>query len=185
MQIVRQPRHNWLFHLPLLGAIMFAGLLVNDRRIRTTEGADGESSNIVTNVGTGYKFDRQTVATPVHRSNVTAADSNNIATFTAAVTEFDVGGRRNLPVSVRFTNAAQSVTIRYVAYYRDKPTAAGSAFMKDMTDTVTLTATSVTDADGRYVAPTWVFDSLGASHGRIQVTSPPGAGGAYVHLGSF
>jgi len=144
----------------------------------TAHAANGESSGIGSAVSQGYKFDRQASA---FRTSVSSADTLTVA-GALATTRFTTGGRQNLPVSARFSNAGATCKVRFLGFW--SPDAGVTNYFLGMSEEITLTASAITDAGGKYVAPNFVFDGLGASDGRLLVTSVS-AGSVDFWFGSY
>lgn len=143
--------------------------------------ADDESASIGQGVSTGYKFDRQTVAkrtgvAVVDTAATTASDAN-----LATAGEFGAEGRINISVSARFSDSGQTCKVRLVSAWW---TTAGTYVVTGVSDEITLAASSLTRG-GKYVAPTYVFDSAGARSVFLVVTQAPGAGTVDFWMGSY
>lgn len=141
----------------------------------------------------GYYPDQQTVQPyrgPVVAADFTALTNANLNTLTPNTGSAGNGGRilvkgrPNVPVSLRFTNAFQQAAICYAGAWVN-PGAATVNNLLGISDIVTLTATQFTDEQGRFIAPTWVFDSYGASDGFVIIVTPPTTGSVYVDPGSY
>lgn len=152
-----------------------------DRQVQLTREAHGainETASESNAVRTAYRFDRQTAA---YRVAVAAVDTTTVASLFTGITEFPTGGRPSIPVSARFSAASQSCAVRIVWIWKDSTT----NMLLDISDPVTITGTSYVDSDGRYVGPGPVFDTRGASHVRVIVSTAPASGTVSLWVGSY
>jgi hypothetical protein len=141
-------------------------------------GASGQASTPSTPPNQqGYRLDQQTTA---FRSGLVSADSTNLSTVLSGTTEFVILGSRNIPVSARFSASGQTCKVRILYVY--KPS---TNIILGISEEITLTGTLLTDASGLFVAPTTVFDGMGASHVRIMLTTAPASGTVSLWAGSF
>lgn len=141
-------------------------------------GATGEQANIAQGVATGYRLDRQSA---VYRDAIAAVDSTGSTSVKTNVTKFNLLGRSNVPVSARTTLAGGVTKVRCYYYFDDGTT---ETFL-GVSDEITLTASSVQDQNSHFVAPTYVFDGMGANAVRIAVTGVPASGTTRLWAGSF
>jgi hypothetical protein len=139
-------------------------------------GANGEGANVAQGVAEGYRYDRQTV---VYRSGLATADV--IADVGTAVTEFRALGRQNISVSGRFSVASQTCVVRLFAFYEDVN---GTETFLGHSSDVQLNGPS-TLFGGKYVAPTFVFDSYGGNVVRIALVTAPVSGNVDFWAGSY
>ena len=126
-----------------------------------------------------WKFDKQIAA---FRSTISAVDSTG-STSAASGTAFKVNGRKNLPLSARFTTAAEDCKV--FLYYYWSPDRGTTNYFLGCSNEITLTAGAVQDANGHYVAPTYVFSGNGAYSVRVVVSEAPSSGTVSFWLGSF
>lgn len=154
-------------------SLLLAGLLL--RPVQAENGGDSLGAAIQT-----WKFDRQVEA---FREGVATVDSTGAASVLSSGTEFVIGGRKNLPLSGRFTTAAATVKVRL--YYYWSPDSGTTNYFLGCSDEITLTASGVQDGDGLYAAPTWVFSGMGAWSCYLVVTEAPSSGTVDFWLGSF
>lgn len=136
-------------------------------------GASGESAGVGGGVSLGYKPDKQTA---VYRSGISSVDSSGSAAV-HALTAFDNPGRSNIPVSARFSDPDSSCVVKLYAY--------NGTTVLGVSDPITLTAGTSQDAGGLYMAPSYVFDSLGGGNLRIAVLTAPTSGTVSLWVGSY
>lgn len=123
----------------------------------------------------GYLDDNQSEA---WRTQLTGNDGTVASVWTQ--TYFWVRGRAVLSIGGRFSNAAATATV-YVARYSRQGT---SRTFKGLSGPLTLTAGSVTDADGRYVSEDVLVDMGGSHEVRILCTAVS-VGNVSLWAGSF
>lgn len=130
-------------------------------------------------VPASYKADRQ-VAIFRGGTPLTAIDTKTEA-GALATTEFVVNLRQNLSVSLRFSNAAATASIRVVRIYK----VGATSYVNGISEAVVCTASDWVDTAGRYTAPDVVFDTMGCTHARVIVTTAPSAGNVTIWAGSY
>lgn len=130
-------------------------------------GANGETTSGVQGV---YPLDRQTTA---YRSTISAVDSTGSASVATNVPDMLLDGRKNIPVSARFSDPDGTCKVRLYHYWK---TAGGTYYFLGSSDEITLASSGAQDATGAYTAPTFVFDSMGARVVKVVVTQLPTSG---------
>lgn len=141
--------------------------------------ATGEKGEPLTIQGAGYVRDTQTA---VLRSGLSSADSIDTDAHVVAIAGLvEVRGRPNISVSGRFSNASATckVTVFLLSVNAD-----GTYYIKDRSAETTLTAPSATFGT-KYMAPTAIFDSMGASHAIIALSGATSAGTVDLGAGTF
>lgn len=164
-----------------IGTLLVVGLL-----LAFGLGANGEGANINQSVVESGRIDAQTTWL---RSGLSTADGTT-QTAILATTEFacvgsgtvDRPARPTLLIRARFSDASQSVTLRYVSVYKESD---GTNHLKDVGDSFTLTATSITDDESKYRSTSYLHDYLGGNYGRLVVVTPPGSGTVDLGVGSY
>lgn len=127
-----------------------------------------------------YDLDAQTAAWRTDRST---ADSTSIATLTSTTTgRFGLFGRRTLVVGGRAAVSGATVS---VAVLYGVCTSSGTFVPKGITSPQTLTAGTITDAAGRYVAPDRYFDGGGAQYAYLVITTASSSGVWDLWVGSY
>jgi hypothetical protein len=166
---------------PVLAVALIFGL-AGLGHLAETKAADGELANVGQAVSTGYKFDRQTV---VFRDDIAVVDTaaTTLSDVNLALTpRFDVEGRVNVPVSARFSTAAATVKVRWVAGWYDGTT----FYMTNMSPEITFTAPAAgLQRNSLYTPASYVFDSYGGRVGYLVVTDAPSAGTVDFWVGSY
>lgn len=164
----------------LVVVVFFVGaVLEREADHSRAEAANGESAGTSTAVSTGYKLDRQTA---LFRTAVSGADATLIDAAFLSAAHFVANGRENIPVSARFSNAGANCVVRWVCIAKDPGTSTN--FVTGISGPITLTASAITVTGGKYLAPTYVFDSYGASDGMLMVISVS-AGTVDFAVGSY
>lgn len=154
--------------------------------------ASGESANVGAGVNVGYKFDRQTTA---HRTSIAVVDTA-ATTMTnanlATCTEFLVGGRKNVSVSPHFSVNNATISLMYVAVWKDGDVVTGVRTLGPVTlsgpgSAIRVRNDGTNGAGGtdRYVGETYVWDSLGANVGYVVCTTAPSSGTVRLWIGSY
>lgn len=184
----RQPNRFALFFAAII-AVAFSSLTMNV--LEHARAANGETSTINQVVADAYKFDRQTAlfrsAVAVVDTAATTMSHANLVLTTGALaggtgSAFSPGGRCNIPVTARFSVAAATVTVRWVA----ENTIEAANFGMDRSNDVTLTAAaSGATFGGLYTAPTYVFDSFGSPTCYLLVVTAPSSGTVSFSVGSY
>lgn len=158
---------SWLF-APLFMAVVKA--------------ANNESAGLGGGVSVGYKADRQTALFRDDVAVVDTAATTVSGTNLNLTPQFGVNGRKNVTVSARFTDAAATVSVTYVACYEDDT---GAVTPLGYLGPITLTApASGFRVNTLYTAQTYVFDSLGGNTGFLLVSTAPSAGTVDFWVGS-
>ena len=170
----------------LLALMMFfvARAVLPERMLLTVPEAQAENgavAGIGQTVANGYPFDRQTAA---FRGSSGSADTLTNAGI-LATTEFALGGRQNLAVSVRHSAAGATQKIRVLLIWKNPST--GTNYPLTLSDEVTFTANanSIPDGDGNYYSQPYVFCTFGASHARIIRSAAASSGTNTIWAGSF
>lgn len=171
-------------------AVLVVGIAVN----LPVRAADGEGAYTHRNgYAESYWKDKQTGFAYTALDGTGDISDVSVADDTDLVALYDSssasnGVRQNVPVSMRFSDAGATATIYMCFYYYngttyrflgyDQPMAGGVA--------VDIAAGSVRDQTQtrEYTAPTYVFDSYGATHVRLICTSIS-AGTADAGVGSY
>jgi len=156
-------------------ALIFA---LKDNWPPQASGATGESAQINGATSGGYKPDKQTAL--LRDTNIAVVDTLTHANV-VTLPYLDVQGRKNVPISARFSASSQTCKVR-LAYYAWDGT---SYFLLGLGPEYTLTGTAFTDANGRYVAEDLILDSRGAARIFLLVTSAPGSGNVRFGVGSY
>lgn len=135
-------------------------------------------------VAIGYKPDEQSAA---HLGARSVADSTSVAALTSAETgEIAVLGKPNLNVSARFTAASQTCAVRILRLHKTGSGSSAVYKVLGISSAVTLTGTSFTDlTTNNYIGEDSVFDTGGATHVRIVLTTGPASGSVTFWAGTF
>jgi hypothetical protein len=145
--------------------------------------ANNETVNLSGATSLGYKPDRQTL---VFRNDVAVVDTaaTTMSTTNLDLTpQFGVNGRKNVSVSARFSVAAATVSVVYVACWEDST---GTIVPLGYLGPVTLTApASGFRLDTLYTPQSYVFDSLGGNTGYLIVSTAPSSGTVDFWVGSY
>lgn len=179
-------RKNGRLHV-LLVLLLFMGGLAAARALGAS-GQNGYPPGTTSIVALGYYADQQ--ESQPRRGPLTVADTTtltqvNLSTFTVANGgRIKVLGRPNLPLSVRFTDSGAAVSVCYVAIWNN-PAAPTVDHVLGISPITTVTATIVTDAQGRYIAETLVSDGYGSSDGIWLLVGNPTSGSVYLDPGSY
>jgi len=188
--------------LKLIATLALAGLAfgleprVHMHRVSAESGADGKPP-VGWIYAQGYFPDKTPTA---FRSGVGIADSTNIATVTssypasgtAAMADYQIGGRPNLDLEAVFTVSGTTCVVTPLWEYESAP---GTLNFCRWGTPVTLTASSlagpsytgavVTGGTGYATSPGALIDSGGATHVRWVVTTAPSQGTVALYPVSF
>lgn len=138
------------------------------RQAQAASGQNGYPNGIFAQ---GYYYDLQTGAWQSARG---VADSSSLTTaniLLSTFTKFTTGGRPNLKLSARFSNAGASCVARFVYTNETSPAA---PVLLGVSSAITLTADTVnpvTDQSGLFMAPDFVADTGGAPHMHVLLHS--------------
>lgn len=160
---------------------LLAGFLV-----AVSLGADGDGLRLTKSAHfNAYPVDRQNGA---YRTGLTAVDDTDLATIAAATTidSFVIGGRQTLSVTPRIGTSGATVTLTIVYMFTGNDRAGN-----DVTDEIVAIKTSAAftggsfNDDEHFLGATQLFDTYGATHCKIIVSTAPSAGTVDIHAGSY
>ena len=147
---------------------------------------NGEGATINQSIAESNRVDAQTGVFRAHGSAVDGITETAILATTefACVSSGQTGVplRPSIVAGARFSVAGQSATFRYVAVYKN---AAGTNRIKDLSDTFTLTASTLTDSNGLYIAGSQIVPAMGGNYGRLVLITAPASGTVSSTLGSY
>lgn len=124
----------------------------------TAYGASGDDSKThAQSRAVGYMIDKQTAA---YRVGVAVADTDDSDAW-GSIPEFDLLGRPNIPVSLRFSGAAADTCTIKVAYYYKEPD--GTLNYKGSSLPIVVTALAGIDANGDNEGAMVGFDGRGSN----------------------
>lgn len=156
-------------------AALVACSLIPAAPVHAASGEPGEPAQIV---ASGYQFDKQTAGL---RTTLSTADTiTSDALVIALHTPIPVRGRPTISVSAKFSNASATCGVTVFFFYKNGST----YYLKDRPLSVTFTAPAGKFGD-TYMAPSQVFDTYGATHVIVALTTATSAGTVDLGYGSF
>jgi hypothetical protein len=143
-----------------------------------------------TYVAQGYMPDSQQAP---KRTALTVADTRSLTTanltaLRGAGAVVHVNGRPNFSVSVRFSKLTDTATLQLAYVYRQPPGVGTADYLLGVGPTFSVgpdTTNPVTDQNGKYLAPSLVFDSFGATDVFPLVVVAPASGNVDIGPGTY